>query len=237
MANGRYVAYYRTSTDRQDLGIAAQKADVSRYLNGGNWELIGEFEEKESGKRHDNRPQLASALALCRKTKSTLIIAKMDRLSRNVHFISGLLESRVEFVACDNPHANKTMVQMLAVFAEHERDAISKRTKDALAAKREILANLTAEEREAYKQAGKAVALGNRTNHIEAAAKGRAVLASRADSFAANTLPVVEKIRAQGATTLREIAAELNSRGIKTPRGGEWGAKQVANLLARDGAA
>jgi DNA invertase Pin-like site-specific DNA recombinase len=233
MANGRFVAYYRTSTDRQNLGIEAQKADVARFLNGGSWELVAEFEEQESGKRHENRPQLKAAMAMCKRTRATLVIAKMDRLSRNLHFIAGLLESGVEFVACDNPHANKTMIQMLAVFAEHERDAISKRTKDALAAKKQILANLTPEQQEAYQQAGKAIQLGNRTNHVEAAAKGRVVLIAKADSFAANVLPLVERIKSQGATTLRAIAAELNSRGVKSPRGGEWGPKTVANLLAR----
>jgi len=116
----RFVAYYRTSTKRQDLGIEAQKAAVLAYLNGGGWDLIDAFEEKESGKRHENRAALAKALALCKKRKATLLIAKLDRLARNVHFISGLMESKVNFVACDNPNANRLTVHILAAVAEND---------------------------------------------------------------------------------------------------------------------
>src|SRR5688500_7900011 len=136
MATGRYVAYYRVSTDGQGksgLGLEAQRKAVDDYLNGGNWTLDAEFTEIESG-RIDERPQLEAAKKLCKKIKATLVIAKLDRLSRDVHFITGLMKSGVEFVACDNPHANKMTLQMLAVFAEHERDMISKRTREALAA-------------------------------------------------------------------------------------------------------
>jgi len=116
----RFVAYYRTSTKRQDLGIEAQKAAVLAYLNCGGWDLIDAFEEKESGKRHENRVALAKALALCKKRKATLVIAKLDRLARNVHFISGLMESKVNFVACDNPNANRLTVHILAAVAEND---------------------------------------------------------------------------------------------------------------------
>jgi len=116
--NGKFVAYYRVSTEKQEqsgLGLEAQKSAVEKYLNGGNWELVGEFVEVESGKRK-NRPQLNAALALSKKQKATLIIAKLDRLARNLHFISGLMEARIEFLAVDNPTANRLTVQILALW-------------------------------------------------------------------------------------------------------------------------
>src|SRR3712207_4740000 len=124
MAEGRYVAYYRVSTEKQGksgLGLEAQKAAVLQYLNGGNWSLVAEYEEQESGK-HDERAQLKAALAACKKHKATLVIAKMDRLSRNVAFIANLMQSGVEFVAVDNPHATKLTIHILAAVAEHERE-------------------------------------------------------------------------------------------------------------------
>src|SRR5437764_2513710 len=132
----KFIAYYRVSTDRQGrsgLGLDAQREAVLRHLADHAGELIGEFCEVESGRRSD-RPQLAAAIAAAKKARATLIIAKLDRLARNVHFVSGLMESGVDFVAADMPHANKTMIQIHAVMSEWERDAISKRTKDALAA-------------------------------------------------------------------------------------------------------
>src|SRR5262245_28925756 len=136
---GKFIAYYRVSTDKQGqsgLGLDAQRAAVMTYLNGGPWKLIAEFTEVETGKRAD-RPELQKALAACRKHKGKLIIAKLDRLSRNLAFIATLMDSGVEFVATDNPHANRLSVHILAAVAEHEREAISERTKAALqAAKR-----------------------------------------------------------------------------------------------------
>src|SRR5262245_12543942 len=132
----KFVGYYRVSTDRQGrsgLGLDAQRDAVQRHLASHAGELVGEFCEVESGKRSD-RPQLAAAIAAAKKAKAILIIAKLDRLARNVHFISGMMESGVDFVAADNPHANKLMMHLLAAFAEHEREQISQRTKDALAA-------------------------------------------------------------------------------------------------------
>jgi DNA invertase Pin-like site-specific DNA recombinase len=213
---GNFVAYYRVSTDQQGrsgLGLEAQQAAVTSYLNGGSWKLVGEFIEVESGKRSD-RPQLALALAACKKRKAKLVIAKLDRLSRNLAFIANLIESGADFVAADNPHANKSMVQMMAVFAEMERDAISKRTKEAL-------------------QAAKArgVKLGN-PRLAEITAKANAASQEAADAFAANVLPVIREIQATGAN-LHQIAAALNARGIATPRGGSWYAKSVSNVLAR----
>src|SRR5438132_1230133 len=140
MTQGTFVAYYRVSTQKQGcsgLGLEAQRACVADYLNGGNRALLAEFTEVETGKGSDaldRRPQLRAALEACRKPKAKLVIAKLDRLARNVHFVSGLIESGVEFVAADMPQASKTMIQIYAVMSEWERDAISRRTREALAA-------------------------------------------------------------------------------------------------------
>jgi hypothetical protein len=136
MANGKFVSYIRVSTQRQGrsgLGLEAQRDAVTNHLNGGRWSLIAEVVEVESGKRSD-RPKLAEALRLCRASKATLVIAKLDRLARNVAFIANLMESGVEFVACDMPQANRFTLHILAAVAEHEAAMISARTKAALAA-------------------------------------------------------------------------------------------------------
>jgi DNA invertase Pin-like site-specific DNA recombinase len=213
----RFVAYYRVSTDRQGksgLGLDGQRKAVMDYLNGGAWELIGEFVEVESGKTSD-RPKLTTALEACRKHKAKLVIAKLDRLSRNLAFIATLMESAVEFVAVDNPHANKLTVHILAAVAQHEREMISERTKAAL-------------------QAAKArgVKLGN--PRLSQAA-GRAVKALRAgaDRFAANVLPVIRDLQSNGVTSANAIAGKLNERGVKTARGGRWTHVQVGKALAR----
>jgi len=132
----RFVAYYRVSTDHQGIegnGIAAQRRAVEDYLNGGKWKLIAEFTEVESGKRSD-RPELEKALAICKKRKAKLVIAKLDRLSRNVHFISGLMERKIDFVASDMPSANAFMINIYAAVAQEERRMISERTKAGLRA-------------------------------------------------------------------------------------------------------
>src|SRR6476469_7481339 len=139
MARGKFIAYYRVSTERQSksgLGLDAQRTAVLDYLNGGGWKLLGEFTEVETGKGRNalaRRPQLRAALEACRKYKATLLIAKLDRLARNVHFVSGLLEARVNFVAVDMPTADRTMIQIYSVMAEFEARQISVRTKAALA--------------------------------------------------------------------------------------------------------
>src|SRR5262249_17927067 len=135
MAEGKFVSYLRVSTDKQGksgLGLEAQRNAVEDYLNGGRWKLVKEFVEVESGKREDNRPMLAQAMAACRLHKATLVIAKLDRLSRDAHFLLGLDKAGLEFVATDNPHANRLTVGIMALMAETEREMISKRTKDAL---------------------------------------------------------------------------------------------------------
>lgn len=216
--NGRYVAYYRVSTERQGkskLGLEAQKESVLAYLNGGNWKLCGEFVEVESG-RLKKRPELQKALDLCRKEKATLVVAKLDRLYRNMHAMTTLMASGVEFVAADNPHANKLTIHLLAAIAEHERDLISERTQAALkAAKR------------------RGVKLGSPNPEIGARV-ARIVLKRQADEYAARVMPVVRELTRQGYTTLREIAQGLMQRGIETPRGNTtWGPNQVSNLLKR----
>ena len=219
MARGKFVSYLRVSTDKQGatgLGIEAQLKAVEDYLNGGRWTLVQEYLEVESGKRSD-RPQLLAALAHAKAIDATLVIAKLDRLSRNVAFISNLMESGVEFVAADMPMANRLTVHVLAAVAEHEREMISQRTKAALAAAK-ALGNPN----------GARALVGRRGG-----AKGIARLKAKADAYAANILPVIEAIRAENKTSMNAIADELNKRGILTPNGGQWWATSVRNLLNR----
>lgn len=213
----KFVAYYRVSTDRQGqsgLGLDAQRDAVARHI--GQSELVAEFTEVESGRKND-RVQLAHALSLAKRTKSVLVIAKLDRLARNVHFISGLLESNVPFVCADMPEADRTFLQMMAVFAEWEARKISERTKSALAQ---------------VKAQGRT--LGCPTPEIGSAV-GVKVIKAKADAYAERIGPVVRDIiKRSGASTLRDIAGVLTARNIETPRGScVWHASQVANLLKR----
>ena len=214
----RFVAYYRVSTDRQGksgLGLEAQKAAVLNYLNGGDWQLVSEFTEIESGKKHDNRPELAKAIETCRRQKAKLIIAKLDRLSRNLAFTAALMDTGVEFVAADNPHANKLTIHILAAVAQHEREMISERTKAALQA---------------------ATARGTRLGNprlAQAAKLGRAAVAATADRFAASVMPHIQMARKAGATSNNAIAGELNKRNIPTAFGRGWTHVQVGKVLAR----
>jgi DNA invertase Pin-like site-specific DNA recombinase len=219
---GKFVAYYRVSTDRQGqsgLGLHAQQEAVKTYLNGGKWSLVGEFTEIESGTRKQllNRPMLKSALELCRKQKATLVVAKLDRLARDVQFISELLNSQVKFICADMPEADRTFLQMMAVFAEYEGRRIGERTKSALSALK-----------------AQGIKLGSPHPEIGAAVGVKAIIA-KADSYADRVGPVVREIvRKTGANTLRDIAEALEARGVLTPRGNtEWHPSQVANLLKR----
>jgi DNA invertase Pin-like site-specific DNA recombinase len=214
---GRFVAYYRVSTDKQGqsgLGLDAQRQAVMNYLNGGPWRLVAAHTEIESGKRNA-RPELQKALAACRKHKAKLCIAKLDRLSRNLNFITSIMESGVEFVATDNPHANKLTIHILAAVAEHEREAISERTKVALAA---------------AKARGKKLGGPRLATARRASIKARSELA---DAFAANVRPIIKEVQASGVTSLRGIARALAARGVKTARGGDWSDVQVAAILRR----
>jgi DNA invertase Pin-like site-specific DNA recombinase len=203
MAN--FVAYYRVSTARQGksgLGLEAQRAAVREHLNGGTWQVVAEFTEIESGKNAD-RPKLAAALKECRLRRAKLIIAKLDRLARNVAFVSNLMESGVEFEAVDFPQANRLTIHIMAAIAEHEAKMISDRTKAALAAARR-----------------RGVKLGGYRGY-QPTAKDRA----------AGQAAIRERVQASGCTSLRAIAAGLEARGIPAARGGKWTAVQVSRLL------
>ncbi|MGI4764280.1 MAG: recombinase family protein [Janthinobacterium lividum] len=240
MADGKFVSYLRVSTAKQGasgLGLNAQRAAVAGFLNGGRWSVIREVVEVESGKRAD-RPKLAEALALCRLHGAVLLVAKLDRLSRNAAFLFNLRDAGVRFIAADMPEANEMTVGIMAVVAEGERKAISKRTTEALAVAKVRLANLTEEERADRIAQGKAVKLGAvRWDHLQAggADRGRVVsIASRrarASSRAADLAPIIAELRAEGSTTLAAVAEGLNVRGIPAARGGVWTPMQVSRVL------
>lgn len=231
MPNGRFVAYYRVSTDKQGrsgLGLEAQREAVTAYLNGGTWTLIAEFTEVESGKRAD-RPRLAEALTLCRVHGATLVIAKLDRLTRDTRFLLDLIDSGADVAFCDlpqlpaGPMARFMLTQMVSV-AELERGLISQRTKAALTAAK-----------------ARGVRLGgDRGNLPQHAAEGRersaAVRHAKAEARAADLLPVIRDIQAAGIATAAGIARALNERGIPTARGGSWQAVQVQRVLAHTAA-
>jgi DNA invertase Pin-like site-specific DNA recombinase len=229
---GRFVAYYRVSTDKQDADCAAQRMAVESYLNGGSWNLIDEFSEVETGKGADaldRRPELQKALALCRKRKATLVIAKLDRLSRNLHFVTGLMESRVNFVACDMPFANKLEIHVRAMFAEHERDMISKRTSERLQA---LKAQGTPW---VSRKSGRVVERLGCPNPSKGSAAGVAVRKAKADEFAAKMHPIIQAIQARGMTTLQAIADELTRQKWPTAGGADaWSMMAVSNILKRN---
>jgi DNA invertase Pin-like site-specific DNA recombinase len=216
------VAYLRVSTAQQGksgLGIEAQREAIARFVEGQGLTLAGEFVEIETGKGADaldRRPQLAAALAQARKAKCPVIVAKLDRLSRDVAFISGLMAQRVPFVVAElGADVDPFMMHIYAALAEKERRLISERTQAALAHKK-----------------GKGV-LGNRTNLAAAQAKGMASTRAAADSFASNALPIIRDIEASGVNSYRGIADALNARGVRTARGGDWHATTVRNLVLR----
>ena len=224
MAKGRYISYLRVSTDRQGrsgLGIEAQRKAVEDYLNGGSWSLAAEFIEVESGTRKGERPKLQEALAACRLYGAKLVIAKMDRLARNVAFISNLMESGADFVAVDFPQANRLTVHILAAVAEHEAEAISTRTREALAA---------------AKARGVRIG-GDRGNlhRVRDLGRTRAIIArkAKAQQRATDLKPVLDQLRAKGATSLGKIAAGLNERRIPSPGGCSWSAMAVSRVLGQ----
>jgi DNA invertase Pin-like site-specific DNA recombinase len=221
MAAGSFVAYYRVSTAKQGssgLGLEAQQEAVRSYLNGGDWKLVAEVTEVESGKRSD-RPKLDEAMRLCRLHGATLVIAKLDRLSRDAHFLLGLQKAGVEFIAVDNPHANRLTIHILAAVAEDEAKRISDRTKAALAAAK-----------------ARGVKLGGHrgvelTEEVRRA--GRAVRTAKAKARSTDLAPLIADLQANGITSLRAIANALNERGIPTARGGRWSPIQVSRVLAK----
>ena len=223
VSHGNFVAYYRVSTARQGksgLGLEAQRAAVREHLDGGNWHIVAEFTEVESGK-HSDRPKLVAALKECRLRRAKLIIAKLDRLARNVAFVSNLMESGVEFEAVDFPQANRLTIHIMAAIAEHEAKMISDRTKAAL---------------QAAKRRGVKLG-GDRGARLTAKARaaGKAAVQQRARSRAHDLAPTVQELQAAGCESLRAIAAGLEERGIPAARGGKWSAVQVARLLEAAG--
>ncbi|KMO41168.1 resolvase [Methylobacterium tarhaniae] len=222
MAQGKFVSYLRVSTAKQGssgLGLEAQRKAVEDYLNGGRWSVIEEVIEVESGKRSD-RPKLAEALRLCRIHGATLVIAKLDRLSRDAAFLMKLQNDGVKFVAADMPQANHMVVGILAVVAQAEREMISARTKAALWAAK-----------------ARGVKLGGYrgvTISPDAIAKGRATRAARAQARAEDLGETIKAIQAEGITSLSGVARVLNERGIPTLSGkGRWQAVSVQRVLAR----
>lgn len=218
--SGKFVAYYRVSTKAQGnsgLGLDAQRESVTRYLNGGDWSLIGEFQDVESGTRKgNNRPELAKAIAYAKREKATLIIAKLDRLARNVAFVSNLMESGVDFVAADNPQANKLTIHILAAVAEAEADAISKRTKEALAVAK-----------------ARGIQLGKPDNStIGGRVKGAAATEAKAYKEYAYLVPRILTLRAKG-TSFGAIAAALNQEGELTREGRPFKAMTVKRICDR----
>lgn len=214
----KFVAYYRVSTQKQGrsgLGLDAQQAAVLAFVQ--CEEIVGSYTDIESGKR-DDRPELTKALAVCKRSGATLVIAKLDRLSRDVAFIAALMKAGVEFIACDMPTANKLTIHILAAVAEAEREMISQRTKAAL-------------------QAAKArgVRLGNPTPLRSLENANRAVC-QNADQHASNVIKVINEIRKAGVQSLNGIANALAARGVETARGGAWTARAVSNLLSRQAA-
>jgi DNA invertase Pin-like site-specific DNA recombinase len=228
----RLIAYYRVSTARQGrsgLGLDAQRSAIQSYLSGSSDELLAEFTEIESGRRND-RPELTKALAFCRLHRATLIIAKLDRLARNVAFVSNLMEAGVEFFACDMPVANRLTVHMLAAVAEFEARMISERTRVALAAAKR-----------------RGVKLGGFRGHYATDADRQRAAAAKtalADARARDLAATFDGLKAEGVTSYRAIAARLNEMAIPTtgsadkhgrPRvnTGAWHGAQVRRLLTR----
>ena len=215
----RFVSYLRVSTERQGrsgLGLEAQRRAVADFLAGGSWQHVAELVEVESGSR-DARPRLSEALAMCRLHGATLVIAKLDRLSRDAAFLLNLQKAGVRFVAADMPEANELVVGIMAVVAQAERKMISARTKAALAAAK-----------------ARGIRLGNPGNLSNRGAgqvRGRARQAQRAGERAQDLAPVIAVVRADGAASLRQIAGALDARGIPAARGGRWSAGQVRRVL------
>lgn len=221
-STGKFIAYYRVSTDRQGksgLGLSAQRTAVNGYLNGGDWTIVSEFTEVESGKNSD-RPQLAAALAAARLHRCPVVVAKVDRLTRSAGFLNRLLEANVDVRFADLPQiegaVGRFLLQQMVSVAELEAGLISKRTKDALAQSKKKLGG----------DRGTVPTKKVRALALEA-------IERRVASRAADLAPTIRELQAAGNTTLRALAARLNALGITTARGGSWDQTQVRRLLAR----
>jgi DNA invertase Pin-like site-specific DNA recombinase len=217
----RFVAYLRVSTQKQGrsgLGLEAQRESVQRFVRERAGEIIAEYIEVETGKR-DDRPELVNALKRCRLTGATLVVAKLDRLSRNAAFLLTLRDSGVDFIAVDLPEANTMTVGVMAVVAQYEREMISARTKAALAA-----AKARGKRLGGYRERAPNIA-----DHQAEAVR---VVKLRANKAAEERFPDVAKLQAEGLS-LNEIARRLDQEGIKTSRGGRWTATAVRRTLLR----
>jgi len=217
----KYVAYYRVSTasqGRSGLGLEAQKKMVADFVAVNGGELVAEFTEIESGSKSE-RPELLAAIRHADLVGGKLLVGKLDRLSRDLHFILSLQKSRIDFVICDLPGCDNFTINIYGALAQRERELIAARTKAGL---------------QAAKARGKKLGTNNLPPEMvkEASAKGAAVLKQTADDFAGRVKPVMEGLKAQGMS-LRGIAAELEKLGVKTARGGAWTASAVRNVLNR----
>jgi DNA invertase Pin-like site-specific DNA recombinase len=219
----RAIAYLRVSTRRQQrsgLGIDAQRAAIARFADAEDLAIIGEYVEAETGKGADaieRRPQLAAALAAARTAKCSVLVSKLDRLSRDVAFVSGLMAQRVPFMVAElGRDADPFMLHLYAALAEKEQRLISERTKAALAVNK-----------------ANGAKLGNPRNIADAGSFGRNIQMAAADEFVAGLMPLLSSLRSTGATTIGAITRALNERGIRTPRGAQWHVSSVSNLLAR----
>lgn len=220
MPSGKFVAYYRVSTEKQGrsgLGLEGQRMAVQGWLNGGSWSLVGEYTETESGGKSD-RQQLQAALRACRVHGATLVIAKLDRLSRDAHFLLGLQKAQVRFVAVDMPEANEMIVGIMAVVAQAERKMISDRTKAAL---------------QAAKARGTALGgwRGGPKPTDDMRQRAASVLSAEARARAVDLADHVSAIQAGGVMSANGIAKALNERGIPATRKGRWHAATVQRLL------
>jgi DNA invertase Pin-like site-specific DNA recombinase len=216
------ITYIRVSTSQQGrsgLGIEAQRQTLAHFAQAEGFTVAREFVEVETGKGSDaldRRPQLKAALAAARKIRCHVAVAKLDRLSRDVHFVSGLMAHKVPFLVAElGSDVDPFVLHLFAALAEKERALISTRTRQALAAAK-----------------ARGVTLGNPSLHVARRSAVEAVT-TEADRFSANVLPIIREAQKAGATSLREIAAALNARGIATARGGQWHAKSISNILDR----
>jgi len=241
-STGKFIAYYRVSTDKQGksgLGLEAQRQAVANYLNGGDWKIIAEFTEVESGRRSD-RPQLDAALKAARLHRAAIVVSKVDRLTRSVAFLSKLLEANVDVRFADLPQIEgpigQFMLQQMASVAQLEAGLIGKRTREALAAAKERGTKLGGVRRKVIgkDERGKKT-YGEQVLNVSAKTRKLAAkaLRERTDARASDLAPIIEELQACGATSLRAIAAGLNDRGIPTARGGEWSSPQVMRILER----
>ena len=224
MAKGSFVSYLRVSTQKQGqsgLGLEAQRKAVEDYLNGGDWNLIEEVVEVESGKKN-KRPKLNEAIELCKASGATLVVAKIDRLTRDAAFLLNLKDAGIDFIAADMPEANRLTIGIMALVAEQEREAISKRTKEALAA-----AKVRGVQLGAYRD-GNFVGRAGTSQDAKNASEARTALYRRR---ATAKLPMIKKVDPDDSLSLRGIAQKLNDMGVPTISGkGSWSANSVRRL-------